>query len=411
MKTSFQTRRTCRLCGSQALSLALGLQPTPIGDNYLLSEQVGRPEEIFNLDVMACADCGQAQLRDVVSPDLLYPDFPYVTSVSIGLPEHFRRFAEAVVTRYAIRPGSLVLEIGSNEGPMLRAFKAHGCRVLGVEPAAAIAQAATTSGVPTLARYFDRKLAGEIAEKEGKATVIAANNVLANIDDLDDVLAGVSRLLAPDGILVMETSYWLDVVTKGLIDTIYHEHISYFSVAPLRRFFAKHGLQLIVAERNTNKGGSIRLTAQRIGGKYPLDDSVEKAIALEEELAIFAPTAFAQCRSLLDRLRKEIHEVVDPQVGTEIAAYGASVGSTTMLYEFHLGSTVGYILDDNPRKQGKFSPGFHLPCVAATEVAERNPACTIMLAWRYVDQIVSRHNYFTPGTGRMLLPLPSVRRV
>src|SRR5882724_4737220 len=237
MNPSFTTRTTCRLCNSAELSLGLSLQPTPIGDDYVAANRLNVPPEMFNLDLYLCRKCGQVQLRDVVSPDLLYSSFPYVTSVSVGLPEHFRRFAEEVMTKHDIGPRSLVVEIGSNEGPMLRAFQERGCRVLGVEPATEIARAATQAGVPTLAKYFTRELAREIRQTHGPATVIAANNVLANIDDLAAVVKGFNVLLSPDGILVMETSYWGDVVKQGLIDTIYHEHLSYFSVSPLNTFF------------------------------------------------------------------------------------------------------------------------------------------------------------------------------
>src|SRR2546422_261578 len=205
MTASFQSRKTCRLCHSAKLMPGLPMQPTPIGDNYVTDEGRNVREEVFNLDLYLCEDCGQVQLRDAVSPDLLYPAFPYVTSVSVGLPEHFRKFAEDLMNQHRIATGSLVVEIGSNEGPMLRAFKERGCRVLGIEPAAEIARAATDAGVPTLAKYFTRELAEEIRQSHGPATVIAANNVLANIDDLVAVVDGIERLLTPEGILVLET--------------------------------------------------------------------------------------------------------------------------------------------------------------------------------------------------------------
>src|SRR6266496_177294 len=176
MRPSCTTRQTCRLCGSGDLSLGLSLQPTPIGDDYVSLDSRDTPAEVFNLDLYVCQQCGQVQLRDVVSPDLLYASFPYVTSVSVGLPEHFRRFAEEVIQTHGIARQSLVVEIGSNEGPMLRAFQERGCRVLGVEPATEIARAATQAGVPTLARYFTRELAGEIRQTHGPATAVAANN-------------------------------------------------------------------------------------------------------------------------------------------------------------------------------------------------------------------------------------------
>ena len=410
MTSSFQTRKTCRLCHSDKLTLGLPMQPTPIGDNYLTAEVRTEPEEIFNLDLYLCEACGQVQLRDVVSPDLLYPAFPYVTSVSVGLPEHFRKFAEDLMNQQRIAPGSLVVEVGSNEGPMLRAFKERGCRVLGIEPAAEIARAATDAGVPTLPRYFTPELAREVQAEYGYATVIAANNVLANIDDLDAVIAGVKSLLSADGILVLETSYWGDVVGKGLIDTIYHEHISYFSVAPLRTFFHRHGLQLIDCQWISNKGGSIRLTAQRSTGPRPVSSSVGKQIALEQQEKIHASETLAGCRRRLNELTGQVQRTVGEfkRAGRSVAGYGASVGTTTMLYELRLGAALNYLLDDNPRKHGKYSPGFHVPVVPSACLEERNPDRVVVFAWRYLEQIRKKHPAFGQGGGRFIIPLPSL---
>jgi SAM-dependent methyltransferase len=411
MTSSFVTRTTCRLCGSKDLALALPLHPTPIGDNYLTPDCLNAPEEFFNLDLFACVACGQVQLRDVVSPDLLYPSFPYVTSVSIGLPEHFRRFAEAVLDRYQISPKSLVVEIGSNEGPMLRAFQERGCRVLGVEPAVEIARAASIAGVPTLARYYTKELAGEILSEHGSASIVAANNVLANIDDLTEVVQGINVLLSPTGILVMETSYWGDVVKKGLIDTIYHEHLSYFSVSPLNAFFQRNGLEVIEVEWNSNKGGSIRLTAQRAGGSRPVRPSVAERLALERRDGIHSKETFEACRIHLDSLARELHEKLDTfkQQGMSIAGYGASVGTTTMLYELGLGPFVHCLLDDNPRKHGKYSPGFHIPCVPSQQLEAQDFDRVVIFAWRYFEQIQKKHGEFYKDIGHFVIPMPEVR--
>lgn len=390
------------------MTLGLPMQPTPIGDNYLAAHELERHEELFNLDLYLCDDCGQVQLRDVVSPDLLYPAFPYVTSVSVGLPEHFRKFAEDLISQHHIATGSLVVEIGSNEGPMLRAFQERGCRVLGIEPAAEISRAATNAGVPTLARYFTKELAAEVQGEYGHAAVIAANNVLANIDDLDEVMEGVKLLLAQDGLLVMETSYWRDVVGQGLIDTIYHEHLSYFSVAPLKLFFQRHGLQLIDCQWNANKGGSIRLTAQGNRGPRPVGSSVEKQITLEQKEKIHDLKTLAACRHRLNELTRQLREAVDEfqDADKSVAGYGASVGTTTMLFEFGLGRVTTQLFDDNPRKHGKYSPGLRLPCLAANQLDEAKPDYVVVFAWRYFDQIRKKHLRYEQGGGHYILPMP-----
>jgi SAM-dependent methyltransferase len=390
------------------MTLGLPMQPTPIGDNYLAAPELERKEELFNLDLYLCQDCGQVQLRDVVSPDLLYPAFPYVTSVSVGLPEHFRKFAEDLISQQQIVTGSLVVEIGSNEGPMLRAFQERGCRVLGIEPAGEIARAATNAGVPTLARYFTKELAAEVLGEYGHATVIAGNNVLANIDDLDEVMEGAKLLLAPEGLIVMETSYWRDVVAQGLIDTIYHEHLSYFSVAPLELFFQRHGLQLIDCQWNANKGGSIRLTAQRDDGPRAVGASVGEQINLEQREEIHDLKTLAACRYRLNELTKKIQEACHEfrDAGKSVAGYGASVGSTTMLFEFGLGGIVAPLFDDNPRKHGKYSPGLRIPCLPANQLDEAKPDYVVVFAWRYFDQIRKKHLRYEQGGGHYILPIP-----
>ncbi len=410
MKPSFLTRTTCRLCGSSDLSPGLSLQPTPIGDDYVSADRLSAPTELFNLDLHVCAKCGQVQLRDVVSPDLLYASFPYVTSVSVGLPEHFRRFAEEVMRKYEIAQQSLIVEIGSNEGPMLRAFQERGCRVLGVEPATEIAQAASKAGVPTLPKYFTKELAAEILQAHGPAAVIAANNVLANIDDLSGVVEGLQVLLAPNGVLVMETSYWSDVVKLGLIDTIYHEHLSYFSVSPLNAFFDHNGLQMIDAEWNPNKGGSIRLTVQRAGGPRQVNPSVAERMAIERREGIHGQDAFETCRRRLDSLTRGVQETISGfrREGMTLAGYGASVGTTTMIYELRLGSSLDHLLDDNPRKHGKYSPGFHVPVRPSSWLEERKTDRVFVFAWRYLEQIRKKHPGFEKTGGRFVIPLPEL---
>jgi SAM-dependent methyltransferase len=390
--------------------LGLPMQPTPIGDNYLAAHELEKAEERFNLDLYLCQDCGQVQLRDVVSPDLLYPTFPYVTSVSVGLPEHFRKFAEDLISRYQIGGGSLVVEIGSNEGPMLRAFQERGCRVLGIEPADEIARSATAAGVPTLARYFTKQLAAEVQSEYGHATVIAGNNVLANIDDLDEVMEGAKFLLAPNGIVVMETSSWRDVVGRGLIDTVYHEHLSYFSVAPLTLFFQRHGLQLIDCRWNANKGGSIRLTAQRDGGPRAVGTSVAEQIRLEEKEKIHDLKTLAACRQRLDQLTRQLQDAVNEfrEANKSVAGYGASVGTTTMLFEFGLDGLVAPLFDDNPRKHGKYSPGLHIPCLPSDQLEEKRPDYVVVFAWRYFEQIRKKHLGYEQGRGHYILPLPEL---
>jgi len=409
MKTRATRRETCRLCGSPQLDEALRLEPTPLGDEFLPPSLLDRDQPAFPLTIRLCRACGHAQLMNVVDPDTIYVDYTYSSSVSLGLVEHFDAYAGEVLKGNGIHDG-LVVELGSNEGAMLRAFQKRGMGILGIDPARDIAARATGAGLETLPTYFTADLASRIRLERGPARIIIANNVFANIDDLADVAAGIRELLAPDGIFVFESSYFLDVVQDLLLDTIFHEHFSYFSTRPLEAFFRLQGLELIQVQRTSPKGGSLRGTVQRAGGPRPVDPSVAALIALETRAGIFGLDA---CRLLglrLENAKADLHRLLDSILaeGGSLAAYGAAVGLTTLIYHFGLGRRLSYIVDDNPGKQGTFSPGLRLPVLEPRVLLERRPAAVVLLAWRYQDAVVRKNMAYLQQGGRFVLPLPSV---
>ena len=251
------------MCESRRLELALPIRASPIGDAYVPATRLGRGQEIYPLDLYLCLDCGHVQNLDIVDPEILFRDYLFLTSASQGLVEHFRRYAGDVTSRFGLRSGSLIVEIGSNDGSLLRFFRDGGMRVLGVDPAREIARQATKAGVPTLPEFFTSAMAPSIRAEHGPAAVVAANNVFAHADDLADIVKGVRELLADDGVFVFEVSYLADIVDKFLFDTVYHEHVSYHSISPLARFFERLSMQLFDVRRIDSKGGSIRGFAQR----------------------------------------------------------------------------------------------------------------------------------------------------
>lgn len=406
-------RETCRLCGSADLAVGVPLAATPLGDDFIPAERLEEVQPTYDLDIMVCGECGHAQLISVVSPEAIYEEYVYTTSVSIGLREHFDRYAEDVLSRIAPGAGSLVVEIGSNEGALLDAFQRRGLRVLGVDPAKEIARRACEAGVHTIGDYFCRSLAGRILEEHGKAAIVAANNVYANLDDLEDITSGIRDLLAPDGVFVFETSYFLDVVDKGLLDTVFHEHLSYFSVRPMRDFFARHGMEMIDVARVPTKGGSIRGTVQLAGGPRPVGDSIAASVAAEESAGIHTRSGLEAFTSRLERMKRDLHDVFDPAIaeGASVAGYGAAVGLTTLIYEFGLGETLGFLADDNPAKQGRFSPGYHIPVLPSDALLERRPDYVVVLAWRYADPIAARNQAYLDGGGKFIVPMPELRIV
>ena len=260
----------CRLCGSASLERVLPIRPSPIGDAFVTAERTSEPQDLYPLDCYLCLDCGHLQNLDVVDPDVLFRDYTYRTSVSLGLVEHFKRYARSVVESLGIPERSLVVEIGSNDGSLLKAFKSEGMRVQGVDPARNIAASATKDGVPTIPDFFTSRLAAMIKAEQGSAAVFCANNVFAHIDDMSDVVDGIRLLLADDGAFVFEVSYIVDMIDNMVFDTIYHEHVSHHALIPLETFLNRHDMTLFHVARTGTKGGSIRAFAQpKSTGKRP----------------------------------------------------------------------------------------------------------------------------------------------
>ncbi|MGT2440270.1 methyltransferase domain-containing protein [Bradyrhizobium betae] len=247
-------RSNCRLCGSRSLELVLPIRPSAIGDAFVSGDRLQEKQDVYPLDCYLCLDCGHLQNLDVVDPEILFREYTYRTSVSLGLVEHFRNYARSVVSGLALPKDSLVVEIGSNDGSLLKAFRAEGMRVQGIDPAREIAATATREGIPTIPDFFTNAIAGQIKAANGPAALFCANNVFAHIDNLSDVVKGVRTLLAPDGAFVFEVSYIVDMIDNMVFDTIYHEHVSHHALLPLESFLNRHDMTLFDVERKETKG-------------------------------------------------------------------------------------------------------------------------------------------------------------
>jgi SAM-dependent methyltransferase len=401
-------RETCRLCDSPRLELALPLAATPVGDAYVPAAHLDKPQQTYPLDLWLCRACGLAQLIDVVDPAILYVEYVYYTSISLGLVEHFNAYATDVCKRIQPPAGSLVVDVGSNDGTLLCAFKQQGHRVLGIDPARDVAERANQRGVETLNTFFSAQLARGLRKEKGPASILTANNVFANIDNLHDLCAGVLELLAPDGVFVMETSYLGPVVEDCLLETIFHEHLSYFSLKPLLPFFQRAGMEVIEAQRQPTKGGSLRLTMQRTGAGRPVSASVAEVLAYEEALGLHTPEVFQRLATRLSKVKEELREKLQgyKREGKTIAGYGASVGVVTLLYEWELEGLVSFLVDDHVRKQNTFSPGQHIPVYSPAALYERPVDVVLILAWNYAAPIMAKHPKFH---GNFVVPLPEVR--
>jgi SAM-dependent methyltransferase len=404
-------RDTCRLCSSRALDLALHLNPTPLADAYVPREQVEEVQPSYPLDLFLCRDCGYVQLLDVVQAEAVYRDYLYETTSSLGLVEHFSNYAGEVLSRTNLGEGSLVVDIGSNDGTLLRAFKDRGMRVLGVDPAREIARKATASGIQTLPEFFDARLAREIIGSHGPASLITCNNLFANVDDVTSLTESLRDLLTPDGIFVFESFYLADFICNMVFDFAYHEHLSYFSVRPLQKFFDRCKMELFDVERIGTKGGSLRYFVQRKGAARPLSPIVGELAQAEKELGLDQPEAFAKFDREITSAKNALLQYLN-QLKAEkktIAGYGASATTTTLIYHFELCGLLDFIADDFAAKQNLFSPGCHIPVLPSTALYERKPDFVLVIAWRYVEPIARKHERYLAEGGHFIVPLPQLR--
>ena len=401
-------RTTCRLCNSNRLELVIPYPPTPIADAYVTVSELEEPQELFLLDLYICNECGHVQLCDVVNPELLFTNYTYETSVSLGLVEHFRRYADDIMMYATPSANALAVEIGSNDGSLLRFFKKRGLTVLGVDPAHAIARKATVSGIETIPKFFTSVLAKQIREQHGNAFIITANNVLAHADNLDDIADGIAILLDKDGIFCFEVSYLPDIVEKKLFDTIYHEHLCYHSVKPLQRFFRCHGLELIDFIRISTKGGSFRGIACHADGSCPEKTSIKRQIEYEVANGYDRVEPFRSFVAELEDIKKTLIVLLSDlkDQGKSIVGYGASATVTTIMYYFGLGGFLDFLVDENPRKHNTFSPGYHLPVYSSQALYDHHPDYVVVLAWNYAGPIMDKHQAYRDAGGKFIIPMP-----
>jgi hypothetical protein len=349
----------------------------------------------------------------VVDPEFQYRNFRYFTGISLGLREHFGGLIAGLADAGEIGQHRFVVDIGSNDGSLLRFAQQHGARVLGIDPAKKIAQAATKSGIPTLAEFFDAELGISIAATHGHADVITSNNTIANIDELGPFFSGIDALLSEDGVLVLETQYALDVLTKTLLDVIYHEHVSYFAVRPMQSYLASRGFDLIKVERIAPKGGSIRFIAQRQCGPRRQDPGVAALIADEETAGFFDDRLFTAFNERIAQLGQQIRDRLErsrAQTGRALA-YGASVGCSALIHYFDLGSHIDAVFDDTPLTNFIHGARGEIPVLTGRQLANETPADVAVLAWRYATPIARSQRGFCEAGGRFFRALPDLAYV
>jgi hypothetical protein len=411
MSAGVVKRDRCRLCDSKNLDLAVPMPATAIADAYVAPDQVTQAQAVYPLDLYFCRTCSHVQLLDVVDPRLMFrSDYTYLSGSSAGIVKHFRDYAASLLRREEPASGSLIVDIGSNDGTFLLNFKEAGLMVLGVDPATAVARRATEAGIETWARFLDHTTAQEVRVQKGAARIVTANNVFAHADDLGGMADSIRALLSPDGLFAFEVSYVVDVIDHMLLGTIFHEHLSYHAVKPLRAFLARHGLELVDIERVGIQGGSIIGYAQLSGGPRQVSSRVLELVKMEEERRFAQLDTYLAFNRRIDQMKQEVGALLDT-LGPKGAGYGAARGGTALLYRLDLGRRLEFIVDDGPEKQGLFSPGHHIPIVSADTLYQRRPDWVFLLAWVHSKAILQKHARYMDEGGRFVVAYPDVRAV
>jgi SAM-dependent methyltransferase len=405
----------CRACGREGLKVVLSLGRTPLANALLSEAQLDEPEETYPLDLAFCAGCSLVQITETVPPETLFREYFYLSSFSETMVRHAERIATRLVGERGLGAQSLVVEVASNDGYLLQFYKRAGVPVLGVEPAANIARVAEEErGVPTVCDFFGEELAARLAAEGRRADVIHANNVLAHVADLNGVVEGFARLLKDDGVAVIEAPYVKEMIDGVEFDTIYHEHLCYFSLTALDRLFRRHGLLIKDVEMLPIHGGTLRIFAGKDGGDGARSEAVKNLLEEERAWGVGREEFYAGFGAKVERLRQDLVSLLHrlKAEGKRVAVYGASAKGSTLLNYFRLGGDVlDFVVDRSTVKQGRYTPGTRLLISAPERLLEEMPDYCLLLTWNFADEILEQQREYRERGGRFIIPIPEVRVV
>lgn len=406
------TSTGCRSCGSTQLKTFLPLGETPLANRLLSAEELNQPEVRYPLTVAFCPDCKLVQLLETVPPEELFSEYLYFSSFADTVVQNAHDLVERLIPALGLNSQHLVVELASNDGYLLQFYQQHGIPVLGIDPAENIAKAAEEKGVPTLCEFFGMDVARDLTGKGYHADVIHGNNVLAHVADLNGFVGGIAELLKPDGVAVIEVPYVRDLIERLEFDTIYHEHLCYYSVTALQQLLARHGLTLADVERIPIHGGSLRLFIRKKGAE--ISRNVTDLLAEEKAIGMDQFAYYANFGTRVENLKEELVSLLQEfkQNGQEVAVYGASAKGATLLNFFGIGrDLLTYVVDRSTVKQGMFTPGTHLPILAPEKLLCDLPPYTLLLVWNFADEVMAQQSAYREKGGKFILPIPEVKIV
>lgn len=383
---------------------------SPLCESYLKREQLNEMEPFYPLHVFVCSRCFLVQLEEFVSPDHIFTEYAYFASFSESWLDHCRRYTDEMRDRFGLDRNSLVVEVASNDGYLLQYFVQKGIPVLGVEPAANVAKAAEEKKVPTLVKFFGKQVATELARGERRADLLVGNNVLAQVPDLGDFVAGMKILLKPEGVLTMEFPHLLKLMDENQFDTIYHEHFSYFSFLTAQKIFEAHGLELFDVEELTTHGGSLRIFGRHAeDGSKPITQRARQLADREHGAGLTNLDTYHSFSEKVKRTKRELLRCLirAKDEGKSIVGYGAPGKGNTLLNYCGVGrDLLDYTVDRNPYKQGRFTPGAHIPIYAPDKIRETRPDYVLILPWNLKQEIMQQISFIREWGGKFIVPIP-----
>ncbi len=403
----------CRFCGHDVRHTVVDLGMSPLCQSHISAAQLNQMEPFYPLHALVCERCFLVQLAEFVAPENIFSEYAYFSSYADSWVEHARRYCVTVTERFALGPESLVVEIASNDGYLLQHFVAQGVPVLGIEPAANVGAAALAKGIPTLTRFFGSAIASELVRERGRADLIVGNNVLAHVPQLNDFVTGLKILLKPRGVVTLEFPHLLELMQHNQFDTIYHEHFSYFSFATVCEICARHGLTVFDVERLSTHGGSLRIYARHTeDASRPESERTRELLGVERQSGLrdlatynaFSERVRATKRALLTFL------IEAKNSGKRIVGYGAPGKGNTLLNYCGIGTDfLDFTVDRNPYKQGKYTPGMHIPILAPERLPAAAPDYVLILPWNLQQEIVASVGPQLKAGARFVVPIPEVR--